>query len=236
MNIKLWEEIEKDFERAKAGLEGKDYDNPNQDKSVKNWQKNEEKGKYYLHKIFYIAKNEEEKHPLIYARILVFIECKFSYYLSIGTRLNEYIKPALEYYKKAKEEGYVFDEGEIKSAQSTYDDLKYEFDALDNIEFAKKYIKNAEKYEFFPFYDGHPVRFEHTTNEAFLDIDFDDDIYRFYFKGVVSVEIRDMDLLNNYIFGFDCYPIKSGYLKFGMQDYNIWCEEIILTKLDKNEQ
>ena len=227
MNTKIWERIEKDYKIARTCLISPT--------DAKKWKRNENKGNYYIFKAYYNAEKQKEKHPLIYARLLMLMHNLFD-------RRNlflfkNFLGDAVKYYEQAKAEGYNVADSELSNVISCFKNKEYVSKRENNIEVAKEYIKGAKKYKYFPFYDGYPKRFEHTRNEAFLDVGFDGDVYQFHFLGVYSIEIPDTDLCNNYILNCSCYPQREGddILYFNMQDYNIWCKEVILRKIGKDD-
>lgn len=97
--ILTWNEIEELYNQAKYCLWGS--------KDLKRWSRDDENGYYYMGSAYHYAtlRNPTDPNHLLYARILRMMANELRYKADDYKRFHEFVKPALEEFNKAIEEG-----------------------------------------------------------------------------------------------------------------------------------
>ncbi len=231
-----WDEIRALYEKAKYCLWGA--------KHCANWRRDERNGWYYMWNAYHFASvsDEESVDHTTYARILVMMAHEMNRFgCSDYERYHTYLLPAVKEYEKAMACGQKVSDREYNRIQEERDFYGYQLDHEDDSEEKWKemvsLIENGElmEKEGFQFYDGKPVYFQHTKDEAVLKISYDDLLAVFRFQGVCSIEINT-DPVANWITDRVCcyFPKGDNRLTFAAGDYKIICEKIILEELSSN--
>ena len=223
MDLKVWEQISKDYEVAKICLWCPD--------KIKNWHRDEDKGFYHMWKAYYSALTQEEKELLVYARILVMMAHERRFSINNYDCFHKYIEPAMQAYNDAINLGENIPEQELESIKRDFESLEYELKKEEEYEEAYALIEGLNEIENFGFHDSKPVYFEHNEKDAYLDLDYDNNIVRFNFIGVYEIEING-DPTCNYINDFFCYRwwYNKEILYFDIGYYRIKCSKIVAIK------
>lgn len=227
MDNNLWLEIEDHYKIAKKCLWGSETSG--------DWQRDEDQGKFHLWQAYYKAVNEEEKKPLLYARILLMMAHEQNHVTSY-VRFNKYIAPAKEAYDQAIELGMQPADKELARVRSWYESLKYELektaDTPEQTEQAYSLIPELNDIPEFAFHDSKPVHFEHNEKNARLSLKFHDITVTFEFTDLIDLQIS-CDPLTNWIVDFYCYRFlhAPGTIMFDIGSYKIMCKSISVVNI-----
>ena len=225
MDLEVWKQILEDYETAKICLWGPE--------NVKNWKRNEDKGFYHMWKSYYTALEQEEKRPLLYARILVMMAHIRRYMVSNYDCFHKYIEPAMKAYNEAIKLGENVPTQELESIKRDFESLEDELKKEDEIEEGYALINGLNEINNFQFHDSKPIYFEHNEKEASLELDYDGNIVRFKFSGIYEIEING-DPTCNWINNFYCYHwwYNKEIIYFDVGYYRIKCSRIFAEKVN----
>lgn len=225
----IWEEIRKDYTKAKNALWCPKHAN--------GWIREEEKGRYHMWKAYHLACETEPKDFLLFARILSMMADENRNEYSEYDRYKKFVKPAEEAYRKAQEEGQRPTEKELENILFYAESLSYKFGCEDApYEEHIKHIQGSELLETFEFHDSKPIWFEQSEQSARLKLKYDSIIATFLFEGLIDIYVEG-DPLSTWISDFYCYPCfhNKDLLTFDLGYYKIICSSISVEKIERDE-
>jgi hypothetical protein len=202
------------------------------------WRRNKELGYFYLWQAYHYACESETKNNLTYARILMMIANEGRYVYTSYDRYNKFLRPAVEAYNKAKENGQTPTDKEYEKALRYANELKY-YIKCENAKYEEqiKPIIGNELLTDFPFYDGQPIWFEHKINSARLKIQCGKSTATFLFEDIYEIKISNLDPTIQWVTEFYCYHdfYIPERIHFDIGSHSIVCTKVSVESVEKTE-
>ena len=225
----IWAEIREDYKKAKYALWFQ--------KRRDGWHRDEATGYYHMCKAYHEAKNSVTKDHLLYGRILMMMSDERRYKITEYERFREYIRPAMDEYRLAVENGQHPTEKEMERIQWEYDFLSWQ-ETCTNAPYEEqvKLIQGYENLGEFSFFDSQVILFQHSEHQAKLKLRYDSLIAAFVFDDVCDIHI-DADPAVTWITEFCCYPCfhDKTMITFDTESYCIKCRKISLESIEKDD-
>lgn len=220
-----WAEILEHYNKAKSALWCP--------KGSGHWRRDDDAGHYHMWRAYHQACETEPKDDLVFARILAMMadKCRILDY----ERYHKYVKPSVEAYERAIQNGQAPTEKELEKIRRAADALAYVL-GRENAPYDEqlKCIDGHEKLEGFGFHDSKPIGFEHTDTTARLKLNDGDVTVTLLFEGLLNVHV-DGDPVTNWIMDFYCYPYyyNKNMFVFDVGYYRIICEKVSVESVDR---